>query len=72
MSRHPQTEKLLKILKMTTSPNDNEALVAIRKVNEMLKSNNCEWDDIIRQIEKYDALVDKYNELVRKYNRLVR
>jgi len=35
--------KLLKLLMLTTSPNDNESLLAIRTANDILKKNNLSW-----------------------------
>lgn len=39
--------ELVKILNMTTSNNDNEALVAIRKANEVVKRHGVLWDAVI-------------------------
>ena len=39
--------KLIKLLGMTTSQNDGEALNAIRMVNAMLKVNKLDWDSAI-------------------------
>jgi hypothetical protein len=43
----PKEQLLLKLLKMTTSPNDGEALTAIRKVNTMLTDNGWDWDKFV-------------------------
>jgi hypothetical protein len=43
----PKQELLLKLLKMTTSSNDGEALIAIRKANELLLSASWDWDKLI-------------------------
>ena len=43
----PKQEMLLKLLKMTTSDNDGEALVAIRKANGLLKTAGWDWDKLI-------------------------
>jgi len=43
----PKQELLLKLLKMTTSASDGEALVAIRKVNKMLVDNGWDWDKFV-------------------------
>lgn len=43
----PKQELLLKLLKMTTSSNDGEALTAIRKVNTMLTANGWDWDKFV-------------------------
>jgi hypothetical protein len=43
----PKQEMLLKLLKMTTSSNDGEALVAIRKANGLLQTAGWDWDKLI-------------------------
>lgn len=43
----PKQELLLKLLKMTTSPNDGEALTAVRKANELLATAGWDWDKLI-------------------------
>lgn len=43
----PKEQLLLKLLKMTTSAQDAEALVAIRKANELLISAGWDWDKLI-------------------------
>lgn len=43
----PKQDMLLKLLKMTTSDNDGEALVAIRKANSLLKAASWDWDKLI-------------------------
>jgi hypothetical protein len=43
----PKQDKLLKLLKMTTSPNDGEALTAIRMANTLLTSAGWDWDKLI-------------------------
>lgn len=43
----PKQDLLAKLLKMTTSANDSEALVAIRKANALLSSAGWDWDKLI-------------------------
>lgn len=43
----PKEQLLLKLLKMTTSSNDGEALTAIRKVNSLLTDNGWDWDRFV-------------------------
>lgn len=43
----PSLEKLIKLMKMTTSPNDGEALTAIRLANRMLDSWKGDWEKIL-------------------------
>jgi hypothetical protein len=39
--------KLIKLLNLTTSSNDHEALQAIRFANKILENNKLTWDDLI-------------------------
>jgi hypothetical protein len=41
------TDIFTKLLMMTTSTHDNEALIAIRKANAMLASNNQNWAEFL-------------------------
>ena len=38
-------EKILKLLQQTTTDSDNEALIAIRKANVILKKKDLHWDE---------------------------
>lgn len=40
-------EKICKLLNLTTSPFDNEALNAIRLANQMVMSENLVWDNLL-------------------------
>ena len=40
-------ERLIRLLRMTESDRDAEALIAIRKSNEMLRANGMSWSDVI-------------------------
>lgn len=42
-------EKFAKLMARTTSPNDNEALVSVRKANALLLEANLTWDEFISQ-----------------------
>lgn len=42
--------KLIKLMMMTQSSNDGEALAAVRKANALLKVSNLDWDSFIRSI----------------------
>lgn len=44
----PKQDLLLKFLRMTTSPNDGEALVACRKANALLVSAGWDWEKLLR------------------------
>lgn len=43
----PRHELLRKILNMTTAENDNQALVAIRKANALLREAGWDWDRLL-------------------------
>lgn len=43
----PKQDLLAKLLKMTASPNDGEALAAVRKANNLLASAGWDWDKLI-------------------------
>jgi len=47
MTDIPKHELLLKLLKMTGSDNDAEALVAIRKATALLSSAGWDWDKLL-------------------------
>ena len=73
-------DKLKKLLALTTSTNDNEALVAIRKANSLLIESNKSWADVFAdesnvQAEQlknaYKQLCQNYNLLANKYNSLI-
>ena len=40
-------ERLIRLLRMTESDRDAEALIAIRKTNAILKENGMSWSDVI-------------------------
>ena len=56
-------ERLIRLLRMTESDRDAEALIAIRKTNAMLKANGASWSDVIdlphagRAACRFDRLV---------------
>lgn len=43
----PKQVLLVKLLKMTSSPNDGEALTAMRKANELLATAGWDWDRVM-------------------------
>ena len=40
-------ERLIRLLRMTESDRDAEALIAIRKSNELLRAHRKSWSDVI-------------------------
>jgi len=49
MTEIPKQDLLLKLLGMTTSSSDNEALVAIRQANRLLSASGWTWEILIRE-----------------------
>ena len=47
-SKEPSLTMLIKLLKMTTSSNDNEAMVAMRKANLELSKFGGDWEPLLR------------------------
>lgn len=45
-------QRLIKLMNMTTSSNDGEALAAIRKANALLKVNGMNWSEFISGIKQ--------------------
>jgi hypothetical protein len=45
--RGRERERFVKLLSLTRSSNDGEALTALRKCNDMLKQHRLNWDDIV-------------------------
>ena len=43
-------DRLAKLLALTTSLNDNEALAAIRKANEIVEGAGLTWDQVLLPI----------------------
>lgn len=43
----PKQDRLAKLLRMTASPNDGEALTAIRMANALLTSAGWDWDKLL-------------------------
>ncbi len=50
MTTAPDTlfERLIKLMMMAQSPNDGEALIALRKANAILASSNRNWEELLR------------------------
>jgi hypothetical protein len=48
-------ERLVRLLRMTESDRDAEALIAIRKSNELLKAHRMSWSDVIELPEPLPA-----------------
>lgn len=44
----PKQELLIKLLSMTESTSDNEALMAVRKANQLLRSAGWTWEALVR------------------------
>lgn len=46
MNRNQILDKIIKLLKMTTSSHNGESLNSIRLANKLLKENNMTWDNL--------------------------
>jgi len=62
----PKQDLILKLLRMTTSTNDGEALVAIRKVNSTMASFGWDWDKLIAG--KIKVVADPFGKQVQNGN----
>lgn len=66
MTDIPKQDLLAKLLKMTTSNNDGEALAAIRKANALLASAGWDWDKLLAG--KIRIAADPFASLQTPYN----
>lgn len=62
----PKQELLAKMLKMTTSDNDNIALTSIRKANALLQAAGWDWDKLLQG--KIKVAADPFANLQQPYN----
>lgn len=72
-----QIDKLKKLLALTASDNDNEALAAIRHANRILKETPKTWPELIcadlSEVNgRYEQLRFKYAVLAREYDKLLK
>lgn len=60
-------DKLIKLLNLSQSPNDSEALSAIRKVNKTIKDSGVRWEDLILSSQKHEIIStrDKVDDLMK-------
>src|SRR6516164_11568205 len=63
----PKHQLLLKLLKMTTSDNDGECLVSIRKANGVLRDAGWDWDRLLSG--KIRVIGDPFNGVAAPINR---
>lgn len=72
MNEELRLEKLKKLLALTSSTNDNEALLAIRKANVILSESGLSWSEVFEQktIKELTVLKGNYNHLHEAYNLL--
>ena len=61
-------ERLIRLLGMTDSDQDAEALVAIRKSNEMLKAHGKSWSDVLGGPSTLEAYKPYEPEVLPKNN----
>lgn len=59
--------KLLKLLHLSESTNDGEALSSIRKANDLIKEDNSSWEDIVNISDALEEVIKRdrknYREL---------
>ena len=48
-------EKIIKLLNLTTSDNDNESLSALRLANKLLRKSNTSWDQFFSPTSSYQS-----------------
>lgn len=53
-------DKIVKLLQLTQSPNDFEALAAIRKANEILRRENMDWEKFLAPPQPQYRVVTNY------------
>lgn len=41
-------DRFIKFMKMTTSPNDGEAIAALRRANAVLREMGRDWEEVLR------------------------
>jgi hypothetical protein len=54
----PKQELLIKLMNMTSSSNDGEALSAVRKANELLLANKWSWEKLVHS--KIKVIADPF------------
>lgn len=54
-------DRLIKMMGMTTSDNDGQALVALRAANALLKKLNTDWDAVLRG--KISIIADPFGDI---------
>ena len=74
--------RLTKCLELTSSSHDGEALAAIRKANEIRKSLNLMWSDLLeggglpaQNLEYYESMFSRiyvYNPPAGKWNQIIK
>lgn len=64
-----QQELLIKVLGMTTSVHDGEALAAIRKANDLLKTAGVTWREYIEAVDKTRKAKEGDGPAYNAYNR---
>lgn len=62
----PKQELLIKLLKMSTSPNDGEALISIRKANDLLRAAGWDWEKLIHG--KIKVIEDPFKHVETPFN----
>jgi hypothetical protein len=72
--RDRERERLVKLLGLTRSSNDGEALAALRKCNDVLTQHHLSWADVVagrcaRQVDRDTDLLDDIGRVVNAHRR---
>jgi hypothetical protein len=65
-------DRLAKLLELASSPNDNEALTAVRLAHRMIRNLGASWDDVLQPWEELQVATDavrilyEENEVLRR------
>jgi hypothetical protein len=54
--------RLAKVLAMTTSPHEGEALAAIRRANEIIQGEGLSWEQVLAQVSGRASHIVLQNE----------
>jgi len=55
-------ERLIKLLNLTSSSNDSEALSSIRKANILIKEDNSNWEEIINISRSLESFIKRQDQ----------
>lgn len=62
-------ERLIKLLHLTSSTNDHEALLAIRRANQLLTKEGRQWKDVISAAKLRTMTFRQFCDYILKHHR---